>query len=97
MSIVQDMDAEFVAQRPLPPGSTWLVGGNVWHALMADLVRIGRETGFPAPIPPETLFGLPVRHVHRMTGWGIAEPLDAAVAEEHTQGQLELTPHDIAS
>lgn len=93
MSIVQDMDAEFVAQRPLPPGSTWLVGGNVWHALIADLVRIGRETGFPAPIPPETLFGLPVRHVHRMTGWGIAERLDQAVAEAQETHSTELTHH----
>lgn len=93
MSIVQDMDAEFVAQRPVPDGTVWLVGGNVWHALMADLVRINREHGVEhQPIPPETLFGLGLRHIRKMSGWGLAVALDHPAAQEQ-EPQLELTPH----
>lgn len=100
MTILQDMDARFVEARPVPKGATWLIGGNVWHAFLADLTHMQRENGAPDFDPtrlPETVFGLPFRKVHRMTGWGLAERLDAAEAEAQTQPQLELTPHDIAS
>lgn len=90
MTITQDMDAEFVALRPVPAGTVWLVGGNVWPALIADLVRVHREHGAPFDPrnPPRELFGVPVRHVRRMSGWGLAQPLDpeAELAHESTQG-----------
>lgn len=86
VGILRDMDDEFVMRKPLPPGATWLVGGNVWHALMADLTRIYRDKPWPPfnpEKPPEELFGASLRHIPRMTGWALAVALDFAGDREH--------------
>ena len=95
MGILRDIDQEFMAQRPLPAGAAWLVGGGCWHALMADLTRAYRDQGrsFDPSEPPEELFGVPLRRIHRMGGWGLAVALDVDVEAAQEPNPLELTPH----
>lgn len=97
MSIIQDMDACFLANRPLRRSATWLIGGNVWHAFMADLNRIHRDQGvgdlFDPSRPPTDLYGAKVRRVPRMSGWGLADRLDDDAAEEHSLGQEGVDAH----
>lgn len=98
MSIIQDMDACFVANRPLPPGAAWLVGGNVWHALMADLQRVYADQGMaeafdPRGTPPRELYGAELRRVPRMTGWVLAERVDACEEPGHGKDHRGVDAH----
>lgn len=88
MTILQDMDACFLANRPLRRGAAWLIGGNVWHAFMADVTHVYHAQGLTLEIDPKIgaprdLYGATVRRVPKMSGWGLAEALDADEAVEH--------------
>lgn len=89
MSILEDMDREFMERRPLPPGAAWLVGGNVWPALMADMTRRYRDNpgiAFDPAHPPAELFGAELRHCRRMVGWGLALAIDDRTDDAQTGG-----------
>lgn len=97
MGILRDMDDECLSRKPLPKGATWLIGGDIWHALMADLTRIYRDKPHPPfnpKRPPVELFGAPLRHVPRMSGWGMAVELDLAEEGEQESVSEGVDAHE---